>query len=184
MATIDDEGIRGVISEAIGTYPSFLAAREANVFVVPARDLAIEMASPLAPRLARTLIRVPWTSRIQYEDLEQAAMLGIIEGIDSFEPAKTYEDKRGKTHLVKPSTHLFWRIRKRVLEEVQDTHWIVAKPTRADIEAYMKNEMAPNEREAYIRAVLRPIDDPELVIHSSSHETRNVQGYLAAEGML
>lgn len=176
---IDDDRIRRVIIDAIGRHDSLRAAREANVFVVPARDRAIELASPLAARLCRKIIRVPWTSRIQYEDLEQSALEGIVEGIDSYEPGRIFNGRP-----IKPSTHLFWRVRKRVLEEVQDTHWIVAKPTRSDIEAFMKDEMTEGQREAYILAVLRPVADPELTIHSSRHDNSVTRGFLAAEGML
>lgn len=161
MATIDEARIRAIVREAIGPHSCLRQARESGLYVVRERDAAIELAAPLAPRLARTLVKVPWTSRVQYEDLEQSALEGIVEGIDSFDPTKTYTPKGGGTRLVAVSTHLFWRIRKRVFMEVQDTHWLLAKPSREDIEAYMKDAMTEGERLAYINAVLKPAGDVE-----------------------
>lgn len=164
MASIDEARIRAIIVDAIGPHSCLREARESGLYVVRQRDEAIELAQPLAPRLARTLVKVPWTSRIQYEDLEQSALEGIVEGIDSFDPTKTYKPKKGPERLVAVTTHLFWRIRKRVFMEVQDTHWLLAKPSREDIEAYMKGTMDEGARRAYVNAVLNPVADADLTL--------------------
>lgn len=153
---IDEKRVRAVIFNAIGPWSCLAEASQNGVFVVPRRDRAIELAMPLAGRAAEHLVRLPWASRVRREDVEEAAIEGLIEAVDSYEPRRCY---RGTPIL--PSTHFFWRIRKRVYEEIQDTHWLIAKPSRADIESYMKGQMSESERIAYVNAVLRPIDNPE-----------------------
>jgi hypothetical protein len=153
---IDNQLVRRIIVDAIGTHACLRDAREAGVHVFPARDRAIEICMPLAPRTVQKITSIPWASRIERRDLEQAALLGIIEAIDSYEPGRTYNGKP-----IAVTTHLFWRIRKRVYEEIADNHWILAKPTRSDMESYMKGTMSEGDRQAYINAVLLPVIDPE-----------------------
>lgn len=180
MARVDDERIRRIVLDAIGHYECIAQARENGLYVVRQRDEVIELAMPLAPKLARRLVRVPWTSRVHYEDLEQAACEGIIEGVDSFDPRRTYFKKDGSEHLVKPSSHLFWRVRKRVFMEVQDTHWLLAKPSREDVEAYMKGLMNEADRRAYVNAVLRPIDDADRAFSHGITPGHSPDGMTAA----
>jgi hypothetical protein len=157
VALIDDARVRRIIVDAVGHYATLAEAERAGVYVVPARDEAIELAMPLAPRAAQVLVRLPWASRCEESDIEQAACLGLIEAMSTYDVTRTY-----KGRPILPSTHLYWRIRKRVYEEVQDTHWTISRPARADIERYMKEgAMDDAERVAYRNAVLLPVEDPE-----------------------
>jgi hypothetical protein len=160
VTAIDHRLVRRIIVEAIGSHACLADAREAGVYVIPARDRAIEVCMPLAPRTVRKLASIPWASRIEQGDLEQAALLGIVEAIDSYDPSRTHNGKP-----ISVTTHLFWRIRKRVYEEIANNHWIIAKPTRSDMESYMKGTMTDSERMAYVNAVLLPIIDPEQARH-------------------
>lgn len=159
---IDHHLVRRIIVDAIGDHASLREARENGVFVIFARDRAIEICMPLAPRTVKKIASIPWASRVDKKDLEQAALMGIVEAIDSYEPRRMHNGRP-----IQVNTHLFWRIRKRVYEEIANNHWQIAKPSRSDMEAYMKGTMTEQERQAYINAVLLPVIDPESNRHGS-----------------
>lgn len=148
---VDADQVRSIIVGVIGEHSTIRDAREAGVYVIPARDRAIEMCLPLAPRTIHKLTTIPWASRVEFDDLEGAACQGIVEGIDRFQPRKTY-----KGQPIKVNTYLYLWIRKRVLEEVAANHWSIMRPARALMESYMKGELDPFEREAYMDDYLRP----------------------------
>jgi hypothetical protein len=180
VARIDDEKIRRIIVDAVGPHASLAEAQRAGMYVVRQRDAATELAMPLAPRAAEHLVSLPWASRCEEGDVIQAALLGLVEAVGTYDVTKRYNGKP-----IAPSTHFYWRIRKRVYEEIQDTHWVVARPSRSDVEAYMKGSMSECERRAYTNAVLRPVDNPdEKRIHQSGESGyREFQGWRDAEGM-
>lgn len=156
MATIDNALVRRIIIDAIGPHASLQQARERGCYVVPARDRAIELCMPLAPRTVRAMTKIPFASRVERSDLEQAALLGIVEAIDTYEPRRMHDGRP-----IQVNTHLFWRIRKRVYEEIANGHWVLARPTRADMDAYFKGTMTEGQRQAYINSVLLPVFDHE-----------------------
>ncbi len=140
----DDTLVRGIILEAIGPYKNFREAREHGVNVTIARDRVIELCVEFAPAAINKLAQIPRSSRIERDDLLQAAVLGIIESLDSFQPRKTYKGQR-----IKVVTHIFWRVRKRVYKEVEEHHWNIMKPAQRDAEAYMQGKLDPDAHEKY-----------------------------------
>lgn len=181
MARIDDARIRRIIVDAVGPHASIAEAQRAGLYIVRSRDAAIELAMPLAPRAAEHLVTLPWASRVEAEDVEAAALWGLVEAVDSYDVTRTY---KGKPIL--PSTHFYWRIRKRVYEWIQETHWRIAKPSRTDVERYMKGDMDDDERRAYTNAVLRVYDDPaeKRVTQEGIAGYKAFQGWRDRENML
>lgn len=154
---INDELARKVTLEAIGSYDSFRCAREGGLYIIEERDQVVEICLPMIPGTVKSIISLPEQSRIDYRDLYQAAAWGLVEAVDSFEPRKiVLHNKRPRP--IKISTHAWWRIRKRVLEEVQDTHWVIARPPRSATESFMKDQMTDAERELYVFTVLAPFE--------------------------
>lgn len=171
---IDDALARKLTLAAIGEHASFAAAREAGLYVIPQRDRVVEVCLPMVPGTVRKIIRLPEQSRISYDDLYQAASFGLIEAVDSYDPRKLVLVKK-QMRPIKISTHAWWRIRKRVLEEVQDTHWVIARPPRAATESFMKDEMNEAERQHYNATVLAAVDFESAI--QTGH--RDVQGKMA-----
>jgi DNA-directed RNA polymerase specialized sigma subunit len=171
VAMIDHHQVRRIIMDAIGEHACLREARENGMYVIVARDRAIEICMPLAPRTIKKLASIPWASRIEKADLEQAALEGIIEAIDSYEPRRMHNGRP-----IQVNTHLFWRIRKRVYEEIANSHWQIARPSRTDMEAYMKGTMSEADRQAYINAVLLPVIDPEHNKHGT--DGRHVRSWI------
>lgn len=149
---VDDDLVRSTILDAIGEHATMREAQCAGVYVHPVRDLVVATCMPLAPRFIHSMTSIPWASRVEFDDLEGAALEGIVEGVDRYQPRKTYKDKP-----IKPSTYLYLWIRKRVLEEVAATHWAIMRPPRALMESYFKDGLEPGEREAYMDDFLRPV---------------------------
>lgn len=162
---IDDDRARRLTLEAIDTHPSFRIAREHGLNVLDLRDTVVGICEPMVPGTVRKLVRLPVHSRIEYADLVQAGILGLIEAVDSYEPRKVVKHN-GKPRFMRLSSHAWWRIRKRVFEEVQETHWMLTRPPRSEVERFMKDEMDDFERAVYINTVLAPFegrdDDGEL----------------------
>lgn len=161
---IDHVAVRELILSAVGEHESLREARQAGVYVIPVRDEAITMCAPLAARTVDHLIRMPDMTRIEKRDLEQAAILGIIEGVDTYQPRRLYrtpaDRKAGRPgRPIQVNTHLFFRIRKRVYEEVATAHWSIMRPNRAEMERYMKNAMTEGERRAYINTYMQAISE-------------------------
>lgn len=153
---VDDDLVRCAILDAIAEHETLRDAQCAGIYVHPVRDLVVAACMPLAPRTIHKLTTIPWASRVDFEDLEGAALQGIVEGVDRYQPRKLY-----KGQPIKPSTYLYLWIRKRVLEEVAATHWAIMRPPRAQMEAYFKDELDPLEREAYMDDYLRPARDED-----------------------
>lgn len=152
------EPIRRLIIQAIGPHRCLREAREAGINVIPVRDRIIEMCMPYARRVSQQIANtMPRSTRLEIIDIEQAAMVGIIIAVDSYEPAKRYDDK--PIHV---STHLYFRIRKHVYEEISDAHWTIMKPPRDQVRPYMKGNMGPLDHEHYISTFVRGIDPGTL----------------------
>lgn len=152
-APVDTALVRRVILGAIGQCDSLKDAKEQGLYVTRQRDRAIELCMPLAPRTVERMTTIPWASRVEFADLEAAALLGIVEGIDSFQPRHS-----GAAQV---STHLWFRIVKRIYEEVEANHWTIMRPPRDQVRPYMKGAMSEDERHRYIATFVRPVIDPE-----------------------
>lgn len=130
---------------AIGPHSCLRDAREAGVYVLPVRDRVVSICHPYAVRLAHRLIHLPDSSRIDPADLEGAAMLGLVEGVDSYQP------RRG----VQIQTHLWNRIRKRLNEERIKGHWTVMRPPWDLASRYMAGRMSESEQRSYVDTYVR-----------------------------
>lgn len=140
-----------MIAQACDPHSCLRVAREAGIWVTPVRDRAVEMCLPLAGKMVGSL-DIPAISRVEREDLQQAAAMAIVEGVDSFEP------HRG----VQIQTHLWMRMKWRIKHECWQSHWTIRRPTRKQFEAYMKHELVGSEREAYLQSFViatQPIDE-------------------------
>lgn len=161
---IDHELIRQIILTAIGPWACIHEAREHDVFLIPARDRAVELAMPLGPRIAQQYAnRMPRETRVEILDLEQAGRQGVLEGIDRYKPRKIYQSPSDKKagrpgKPIQVDTYLYLWIKKRVLEEIAGTHWRVSKPPRKDMERYMKGEMTELENLEYVNSVTMPAE--------------------------
>lgn len=147
---IDSPRAEKLIKGIIGKHESLRAAREAGVDVIRTRDEVVEVCMPYGTRLARQLIRLPGLSRCEFDDIEAAAFLGVVEGVDSFKPYIG-------VHI---QTHLWNRIRKRMNEERALGHWVICKPPRNMIADYMGGKMTPLEVESYLDTFIRPYAVP------------------------
>lgn len=155
---IDHVRIRDIIVEAIGPWSCIHEARENGVFLIPARDLAVELAMPMGPKIAQGYAnRMPSTTRCEILDIEQASRQGVLEGIDRYKPWTLYLGKP-----VRVDTFIYLWIRKRVLEEIASTHWRITKPPRKEMERYMKGEMTDAECHHYANFVLSGNVDVDL----------------------
>lgn len=148
---IDDARIRGVIVSLIGRHASLRDAREAGVHLVTQRERLIVMAMPIGPRLAQNFYErsVPRGSRITIKDLEQASYLGVIDGIDRFEP------QRG----VLVSTVITDWVNKHLKLEVERNHWSTVNPGKLAKRRYFgKNKMTEDEREHYEKSFMSGVN--------------------------
>lgn len=165
---IDHVRIRQIILEAVGPWSCIHEARENGIWLVPARDLAIELALPLGPRIAQQYAnRMPSTTRVEIKDLEQAGRQGVLEGVDRYNPHKLYRSKADikagrPAKPIQVDTYLYLWVRKRVLEEIAGTHWRITKPPRKEMERYMKGEMSDDECHEYANMVLSGNVDVDL----------------------
>lgn len=155
---IDHLAVRKIIEDVIGPWSCINEANERGVYVVAARDRAIELAMPMGPKIAQQYAnRMPPTTRVEIDDLEQASRLGVLEGISRFKPATLYQGKP-----VRVDTYLYVWIRKHVLEEIADTHWRITRPPRKEMERYMKGTMTDQEAHHYAKFVLAGVVDVDL----------------------
>lgn len=165
---IDHVRVRQVILDAIGPHGCIHEAREAGVYLMPARDLAIELAMPMGPKIAQQYAnKMPRNTRVEIADLEQASRQGVLEGVDRYEPRKLY-----KGRPIQADTYLYLWIRKRVLEEIACTHWSITRPPRKEMERYMKGEMTDEEVHHYTKFVLRGVVDTDLRERAEWRETK------------
>lgn len=149
---IDHARVRQIIVDVIGRYSCIAEAAERGVYVVPARDEAIRIALPMGSRMAQQYRnRMPDDTRVTIKDLEQAGALGVVQAVNRYKPATLY-----KGRPVRFDTYAYNWIRKYVLEEIADTHWIITCPPRTERERYFKDEMSEVERIEYANLVLAP----------------------------
>lgn len=149
---IDHARVRSIIIGAIGTCSCLMEAAERGVYVTPARDEAIEIALPMGRRMAQQYRnRMPEDTRVTIRDLEQAGALGVVQAVNRYKPATLYKGKP-----VRFDTYAYIWIRKYVLEEIADTHWLITCPPRDERERYFKDQMTPEERREYTQLVLSP----------------------------
>lgn len=145
---IQRERATRIIIEAVGEYASIREARIAGCKIHRERDEVIELCLPYAPPIVGKLMKLPGASRVDKQDLESAAALGICEGVDSFEHRKG----------VLITTHIWWRIFKQIQEERLMSHWTIMKPPDNLMREYMRGDMTEREQDAYINQFVRPVD--------------------------
>lgn len=138
-----------IILNGCSPHKNLRTAREHGMHVIPYRDAAIELCLPYADRLVSTFIKLPAMSRVDADDLKQAARMGVVEGVDNFEP------HRG----VQIQTHLFMRMRYRINRECEMGHWTIMRPPKEMVQRYMSGQMTPGEQEAYLNKFIRPFED-------------------------
>lgn len=148
---VDSQKARKLVIQAVGPHKSILVAREQGCDVIRLRDEVITICMPYAMRLARGLIRLPGVSRIEIQDIEGAALLGLVEGIDNFEYRRCFNGKP-----IQIQTHLWNRIRKRVNQERALGHWAIMRPPHAMVERYMSGNMTATETQSYIDMFVKP----------------------------
>lgn len=143
---IDSTRATRLVIQVIGSHECIRDARVAGVQVIRVRDEVVTICMPYAYRLAHQLVKLPGVSRIDSQDIEGAALLGLVEGVDSFQPRKG----------VQIQTHLWNRIRKRVNEERVMGHWAIMRPPRSQVDRYMSGDMNKAEIEHYLDTFVRP----------------------------
>lgn len=151
-AVIDHVAVRQIILAAVGPYACINEASERGVYVTPARDAASALALPMGPKMAQLYRnRMPDDTRVTIQDLEQAGRLGVLQAVNRYKPKMLY-----KGRPVRFDTYAYIWIRKHVLEEIADTHWIITCPPRDERERYFKDQMTDLERSEYANLVLAP----------------------------
>lgn len=142
--------------DCIGEHQTFMAAAEAGIHITPARDRVVEICIPLAAIGVRKYgSRIPTLSRIERDDLLQAALEGILHAVNDYDPRHTYNGRP-----LQINTWLFFRIRKEIYREISDHHWTISKPSWTDRENYMNDRLSADDRALYIDEYLRAAPDP------------------------
>lgn len=142
--------VHRVIVDAIGPHASLREASKAGIYVVPARDEAVRLCLPLVDRTVNALLkRMPDWSRIERDDLFQAASLGMFEGVDRFEPA------RG----VQVQTVIWNWMRMRMNRERDLHHWTIMKPPHKEIVLFMSGGMDQQQQDHYMNKYILPNSD-------------------------
>lgn len=138
--TIDSDAVNALAKECCAGHKSIRVARENGANVMEMRGRIIEMLMPSAYRVVASFRRLPRASRVQYDDMIQSAMQGMIEGVDSFEP------DRGN----KIQTHIWYQIRYRVMRGALSDHWVVMRPPQRLIEKFMCGNLEADEYKQYV----------------------------------
>lgn len=137
----DHRKVARIILAAVGPHECLLEAREHGLRVDKARDEAIELCIPTAHHFVEALYHASPASRIERDDIRQAAMIAVIRGVDVYRP------RNPDGAII--TTFLWYKIRKAIQREVQNTHWATMKPPQAMVERYMSRDMEEDEREQY-----------------------------------
>jgi len=138
---IDSQRATMLISQACCGHASLAAAMCAGLSVHRERDEAITICMPYAGRIVNKLISLPSMSRCEFDDLEAAALLGLVEGVDSYEYQRP----------VQIQTHIYYRMWKRISDERAISHWATMRPPRALIDKFMAGHLSPAEEAEYIK---------------------------------
>jgi len=134
-ARIDSKAVNDMAQTACCGEQSIRVARERGHRVEPLRGLVIEAMMPSVFRVIAGFKIPPQESRVCRDDLVQGGMLGLVESVDSFEPARGY----------KLETFAWYKIRRRAQAVVQQDHWVVMRPPHRLIEAYMCGRLDPEQ---------------------------------------
>lgn len=146
---VDTRRCSQIIIAACGPHRTFAKAREAGLWIKPQRDEVAALCYPFAIKEAAKIAhRMPSDSRCSKEDMESAALVGLVEGIDHYDP----RNEKG-AHIL---TYCFWTIRRNVYADIHQSHWGVMKPRREDVQAFMSNRLSQEEREAYVAMFVTP----------------------------
>lgn len=141
----DAHRISVLIASACDPHSCIKHAREAGIYVTPIRDQVVELCLPLAAKMVGG-VKLPPASRVERDDLEQAAAMAIIEGVDAFQPAMG----------VQIQTYLWMRMVGHVDRQCLRDHWTVMRPTRAEWHRFTRGQMTESEREAYLHRYVAP----------------------------
>lgn len=149
----DVERAQRIAADAIGEHESFRAARCKGIYLLPQRAQVIEMCMPYAKHAGRKIIRLPEASRIDPKDIDAAAMVGLVEAVDSYKPALRKDIK----------LHIWWGVFHRVGEERTNGHWVVSRPDRAESRRYLGGKMTESERRTYEETFMLGVVDADQI---------------------
>lgn len=90
-------------------------------------------------------------SHIDSDDILQAAMMGLVEAVDRFDPDKGYAF----------TTYAHWWIVKRISEEISMTHWNTMRPPRNMMRDFLYKKMDSGEAGEYITKFMSGGGDAE-----------------------
>jgi hypothetical protein len=141
---IDTAKARMMVADACGEHACFAQAWTAGADIRSARDLVVELCMPFAPRMVRKLVVLPSMSRCEYDDLEAAALFGLVEGVDSYEHARP----------VQIHTHIYYRMWKRIAQERSQSHWRIMRPPQLMVDKFMSGRMSEEEADRYAATFL------------------------------
>lgn len=97
---------------------------------------------------------------IDSEDILQAALMGLIEAVDRYDPNKRNE-KTGRAYAFTTFAH--WWILKRINEEVWNRHWNTMRPPRQDMREFLYRKMGYDASAEYVEQYMyrggdKPLD--------------------------
>ena len=153
MKPLDDdmERARAIVELAIGEHANLLEAHVAGLPIIRQRDRAVELCIAYADQQARVhYSRMNSETRCELQDLVQCARIGAYEAINKFNP-RVLTDAGTP---IKLKTFIQWQIRLRIQEERHDSHWTIAKPTRAESRRYMQGKMTREEAMLYYKTFI------------------------------
>lgn len=137
---IDSSRAEMLIKRACCGYPSLASAMVGGLYIKREADEAIEICMPYAGKIVNKIISLPTMSRCEYDDLEAAALLGLTEGVYSYEHERP----------VQIQTHVYYQMWKRISDERAQSHWATMRPPRAMIDKFMAGHMSAAEEKAYV----------------------------------
>lgn len=136
---IDSKAVNELAVQACCGEATIRSAREKGHRVDPMRGMVIEAMMPAVFRVIAGFKMAPHDSRVCREDIVQGGMLGLVESVDAFEPARGY----------KIETFAWYKIRRRAQAVIQSDHWVVMRPPHRLIEAYMCGKLSVAEWNEY-----------------------------------
>ena len=150
MIRVDNDAVIILIRRACDPHTTI---NDAMIAGVPsarrASDRIVEYYADYAAKLSSNMCRkIPYDSRVEHEDMRAAALLGLVEAVNS------YDITRG----VMLTTHIWNRVRKRVNQEIIASHWHTLKPPKNMAEKYLGSGLDPEKALDYHRKCMQVAD--------------------------
>lgn len=86
--------------------------------------------------------------QIEDDDILQAALMGLVEAVDRFDPTKGFAF----------TTYANFWIVKRIGEEINNTHWNTMRPPRKEMRSFMYKKMDGDSAGDYVRKYMSKSD--------------------------